>query len=344
MNGFARCLRRSPAQLFLTLVGALGIVAAATPRQAVSPAHRSAPMSSESAPPAGRENGLSFSLRFREEVSSYSVLGVYVLPSEELRLAVEGGRGEFTIAPGAGEIVAAGERWWVWRAPAEAGLYPLRLADRGSGEAMTLNVFVLVPFERIRGEELSGYRIGSYPRIPLRQLPIYRPPTGFVEATLENVDTPLSPHFTLGQFLCKQGGGFPKFLVLRERLLLKLELILEELNRRGYRAGGLHIMSGYRTPFYNHAIGNVRYSRHIYGDAADIFVDELPADGMMDDLNGDGVVDLTDVDILRDVVEKMAGKPWYQPFVGGLGRYRRNSVRGPFVHVDTRGFRARWEG
>jgi hypothetical protein len=27
---------------------------------------------------------------------------------------------------------------------------------------------------------------------------------------------------------------------------------------------------------------------------------------------------------------------------GGMSIYRRNPVHGPFVHVDTRGYRARW--
>jgi len=102
---------------------------------------------------------------------------------------------------------------------------------------------------------------------------------------------PVSPHFKLGQFLCKQPGGFPKYLVLDEILVLKLELILEELNRRGHAADTLHIMSGYRTPYYNKAIGNVDYRRHLWGKAADIFIDAAPADDMMDDLNRDGAVD-----------------------------------------------------
>jgi hypothetical protein len=78
-------------------------------------------------------------------------------------------------------------------------------------------------------------------------------------------------------------------------------------------------MSGYRTPTYNQVIHNVRNSRHIYGDAADIFVDE-DGNGRMDDLDGDGRVDLGDVDVLRRIVEKMTGESWYGPYSGGLGR------------------------
>ena len=60
---------------------------------------------------------------------------------------------------------------------------------------------------------------------------------------------------------------------LRPRLLLKLEMMLEKVNAAGYRCDTFQVMSGYRTPHYNMAIGNVKYSRHVWGGAADIFVD-----------------------------------------------------------------------
>jgi hypothetical protein len=152
----------------------------------------------------------------------------------------------------------------------------------------------------------------------------------------------VAPHFRLKQFICKQEGDYPKYLVIKERLLLKLELILERANEAGYYASTLEVMSGYRTPYYNKVIGNVKYSRHLWGGAADIFIDENPHDGMMDDLNNDGKNDYQDAAVLYDIVDEMFGKPWYEPFVGGLARYARTRSHGPFVHVDVRGFRARW--
>ena len=100
-------------------------------------------------------------------------------------------------------------------------------------------------------------------------------------------------------------------------------------------------MSGYRTPFYNRAIGNVQYSRHIYGDGADIFVDVSPRDELMDDLNGDGRVDLRDARVLYEIVEGLEGGD-VAGLVGGLATYDATSAHGPFVHVDGRGYRARW--
>ena len=130
----------------------------------------------------------------------------------------------------------------------------------------------MVPFEISEHQKLNGYRIGQYKQKPLKNNPVYKPPTAFVEVTPQNRDERVSPHFTLGQFISKQASAYPKYLALRERLLLKLEMILEAVKEQGIQVSTLHVMSGFRTPFYNKAIGNpTQYSRHLYGDAADIF-------------------------------------------------------------------------
>ena len=75
---------------------------------------------------------------------------------------------------------------------------------------------------------------------------------------------------------------------------------------------------------------------------ADIFIDESPQDGMMDDLNGDGTIDYRDAAVLYKLFDDLYGDEDYEPFMGGLGRYKKTASHGPFVHVDVRGFRARW--
>jgi hypothetical protein len=287
---------------------------------------------------------VSFSLRHGDWLSPYRVLAIFVSPDSEVDLEVEAsdGAGPFDLVAEAGQVSQSSERRWRWRAPTRPGLYSIRVVRSSTSEVMELNAFVLVPLDSIEGEHLNGYRVGRYPRTPLKGLKIYAPPAGLAEVTVLNARTPVSPHFRLGQFLCKQGGGYPSYLIVRERLLLKLEVILEEVNRRGYRCDTLHVMSGYRTPHYNAAIGNVRYSRHVWGGAADIFIDEDPRDGTMDDLNRDGRIDLQDAAVLYDVIDDLYGRPWYAPFLGGLARYRKTQAHGPFVHVDVRGFRARW--
>jgi hypothetical protein len=206
---------------------------------------------------------------------------------------------------------------------------------------MRLNAFVMVPFERVRRGALNGYPIGSYPRRPSRLESFYRPPAGFIEVTRDNEDTALSPHFRLRQFVCKQESRYPKYVVLRPELLAKLEGLLEALNERGIDATTLEVMSGYRTPRYNRRLGNVPTSAHLWGGAADVFVDE-DGDGMMDDLNGDGRVDVGDTLVLSEIVEQIEASQTHIRLIGGLGRYHSNEAHGPFVHVDVRGYRARW--
>ena len=231
---------------------------------------------------------------------------------------------------------------WSWTAPQKKGLYRISIKPLAHADSMHINVFVMIPNAMLKGEVLNNYRIGRYPSTPLKQLDIYKPPAGFIEVTPENESTYLTPHFQLKQFLCKQAGGYPKYVVLREQLLQKLEVILEQVNEKGIVCRTFHVMSGYRTPYYNKAIGNVKYSRHTWGDAADIFVDENPQDGVMDDLNNDGVINYRDADVLYEIIEGLYHQPWYQKFIGGLGLYKKNANHGPFVHVDARGYRARW--
>jgi hypothetical protein len=191
-----------------------------------------------------------------------------------------------------------------------------------------------VPFDEVRDGRLNGYRVGRYP--PKTQ------PLGFVEVTADNVRTKLSPHFELGQFLCKQPSGYPKYVVLSEPLILKLEQIVEALDRAGHDVDTLTVMSGYRTPFYNEGIGNVRDSQHTAGTAADIFVDEK-TDGRMDDLDRDGTITRDDALWLFRLVDGMDRMPTAL-FKGGLGDYGSTGAHGPFVHVDVRGRLARWRG
>jgi hypothetical protein len=183
------------------------------------------------------------------------------------------------------------------------------------------------------GEEtLDGYRIGAYP-------PGSAPP-GLIRVDAGMVDLPVSPHFRVAPFLAKQEGGFPKYLALRTRLLLALEAIVSALRAKGGEK--LVVMSGYRTPVYNAEIGNqTTTSRHLFGDAADVYVDR-DGDGRMDDLDGDGSVTDADARVLFAWIDEMSAQPWFKPFVGGLSVYPATPQHGPFVHVDVRGRSARW--
>lgn len=228
-----------------------------------------------------------------------------------------------------------------WNAPSVVGHYPVKLVNETTGDSIELHFFVMAPSSAIKDGKLNGYRIGSYPA-PLRGLAEYRAPVGYIQIDKNFESIQISPHFTLGQFLCKQAGGYPKYVALRPRLLEKLELLLEDVNTQGIRTDGFVVMSGYRTPYYNRSIGNVSNSRHMYGGAADIFIDVAPKNNYMDDLNGDGKVTIADAVYLYKQADTLVKRTGRRDLVGGVGQYDKNPNHGPFVHVDVRGSHARW--
>jgi hypothetical protein len=289
-------------------------------------------------------NKAGFSIQFKNEISQYRTIAVFLLPEEMTTFKVldNNPNHRYIFQCPKGTLIENEQKQIQWKAPDQTGWYQAKIENIQTLEAVLINVFVMIPFSELKGEYLNGYRIGTYPSIPLKQLPIYKPPRGFIEVTKETENVFVSPHFQLKEFVSKQESGYPRYVVLKERLLLKLELILERMNEKGYKCQTFHVMSGYRTPYYNKAIGNVIYSRHVWGGAVDIYIDENPRDGMMDDLNKDGLINYKDAAVIYDIIDEMVGKPFYDPFIGGLGRYRKTLLHGPFVHVDVRGFRARW--
>lgn len=296
--------------------------------------------------PAFNAEKLSFSARLQGQVSPYKVFFAPIKAEDRLKIEIEGASpsAAFDFSADAGTFSGVTERAAVWTPEFGPTTFVLSIRERSTGETMTINVFVMVPATAIVDNHLNGYRMGSYPPLRERGGVIYARPEAFIEVRRGMESIPVSPHFTIGQFLCKQAATGKKYLILRPLLVLKLEYLLQKTNDQGYRSDSFHVMSGYRTPYYNKAIGNVPYSRHVWGGAADIFIDENPKDGIMDDLNGDGAHTRADAALLYDMVSRLSSSKEYGRFVGGLGEYRRTSVHGPFIHVDVRGRRARWGG
>ena len=220
-----------------------------------------------------------------------------------------------------------------------AGVYA---ADDSTG---AFHFITMRPFsDKVKGR-IGGYRIGFFPaeqRAARSQA--YGNPEGFLEVTSHNADTPISEHFRLRDFLTKdQANVWPKYLVLREPLVDKLELVLAELRSMGVEASRLRVMSGFRTPQYNQqgvgTGGRAQDSRHQYGDAADVYVVNGARD-WMSDLNRDGRVNTGDAQLLAEAAARVEAK--HPALTGGIGVYKATSAHGPFVHIDVRGTRARW--
>jgi hypothetical protein len=198
------------------------------------------------------------------------------------------------------------------------------------------------------GGRIGAYQIGDWPYehggVP--RSPVYAPPAGLIEVTPENYNTPVSEHFKLGDFVTKgQNNIWPKYIAMSPRLLDKLELVIQQLNSTGTPVTHVGIISGFRTPNYNvhggDPTGRAGLSRHMYGDAMDIYIDN-DHDGRMDDMNHDGRIDTRDGRFIVNAATAVERE--HPELLGGVGLYAPTGAHWGFVHIDTRGFHARWGG
>lgn len=238
-------------------------------------------------------------------------------------------------------------------APTGAGIWNVLLAVGGGIRPVAnFSVITLLPFSTKQNGRIGLYYLGTWPSEHGARGPARAPsgeydnPAGFIQVTRENADTPVSEHFKLRDFLTHdQPNVWPKYLVLQPKLVDKLELVLSDLEAHGCDVHGVRVMSGFRTPQYNESggnpVGRANLSRHMYGDAADIYIDD-DGDGQMDDLDHDGHISIGDARVIEQAVDRVEAA--HPELVGGAGVYTAASGHGPFIHIDTRGYRARWSG
>jgi hypothetical protein len=208
---------------------------------------------------------------------------------------------------------------------------------------------VLNPFARLEYGFIDHFPMGFFPEpeepllktIPKALFPLYRPPRGFIAVTPENQGTYVSRHFRLQDLDCRVKAPFPHYMALSPDLLLKLEWVTLKAKRIWGPEAEVVVQSGFRTPWHNMAVSGALWSRHIYGDAADIVVALPPSGGFMGDLNRDGRIDQLDAQMVGGLIEEAEKETG---LLGGLGLYDwgENRRHGPFVHVDCRGVKARW--
>lgn len=206
-----------------------------------------------------------------------------------------------------------------------------------------------LPSRLIQDGRVGDYLVGEWPTRAERpanlQTEAYDAPAGLIAVTPENRDLPVSEHLKLGDFLTKgQEDVWPKYVAITPELLDKAELTIQQLEKMGHSVENIGVISAFRTPHYNAFGGSTggrgSVSRHMYGDALDFYVDN-DRDGVMDDLNGDGNVDMQDGRVIAEAADQVEQE--YPEYVGGIGIYRPNpGAHSGFVHIDSRGYRARW--
>ena len=117
----------------------------------------------------------------------------------------------------------------------------------------------------------------------------------------------------------------PIYWRIDKNVLYKIIELREELNRRNYRVDGFKVNSGYRTPYYNKEIGGASKSRHLKGEAVDMVILDVDKDGKYTSADKQIVLEILEQQVIRND--------------GGIGRYPGTKI----VHMDTRGYRARWD-
>lgn len=124
----------------------------------------------------------------------------------------------------------------------------------------------------------------------------------------------MTEHFALAEFHSHDGVEVPDFLRDNvRRLAEQLEVLRASLGGRPIK-----IMSGYRSPEHNKAVGGAKHSQHVLGRAADIQVRGLTSHRVW-------------LEVLQLIREGRMTQ-------GGVGLYAT------FVHYDIRGRSARWQG
>lgn len=119
---------------------------------------------------------------------------------------------------------------------------------------------------------------------------------------------PVTQHFSLDEFQSHDGQAYPSGWIV-ERLKPLCDVL--EAVRRACGDRPMYVVSGYRSPTHNAAVGGAQHSQHMEGRAADVTVDGLaPSD-----------IHAAVLGLYRD---------GQIPQLGGLGLYVG------WVHVDVR--------
>jgi uncharacterized protein YcbK (DUF882 family) len=107
----------------------------------------------------------------------------------------------------------------------------------------------------------------------------------------------------------------PQLIANSSELLTNLQVLRDAAGK------SIKIISGYRSPDRNKEVGGATMSQHMFGNAADIQIADMKPQQM------------------ADLVEKLIKEGKMKQ--GGLGIYLRE---GGWIHYDTRGVKARWNG
>ncbi len=101
--------------------------------------------------------------------------------------------------------------------------------------------------------------------------PQYAAPDRFVDLEAVDITMAVAPNFTMDEFMLPEKG---RYGVLQYVLVERLQTMRDQLGT------AVRVTSGYRSPAWNAGVGGVEYSRHQWGDAADLDVAGLSVEAV----------------------------------------------------------------
>ena len=101
---------------------------------------------------------------------------------------------------------------------------------------------------------------------PTSSDPRYAAPQQFIDISAWDADFEVARNFVLGEFLQASKG---RYGLLQPHFIRSMQAL------RSAVGAPVYVHSGYRTPAYNVGVGGVQFSRHQWGDAADMHTDVL---------------------------------------------------------------------
>ena len=117
----------------------------------------------------------------------------------------------------------------------------------------------------------------------------------------------------------------PIYWGMNPTVLFKLMELKEIMESRNLDFNAIQINSGHRTPHINEKVGGASKSRHIVGEAIDLKIGDVDKDGFITVEDKNKILKICDLELIGNK--------------GGVGKYPGTRV----IHIDTRGYRARWD-
>lgn len=226
---------------------------------------------------------------------------------------------------------------FTFQLPRSHGIY--RVTGRDSLNCREWLVLVPLAAEQVRTSTVNSFPLGFYGDGNSRD---HLPDRGFIELWPEDYERRVSTHLRFSDLLCHIDGDWPQYMVLDTRLVHKMEMVLQEVREVYPEARVIHCISGFRTPAYNAAIGNeTGFSLHLYGSAADFWIESWPSNQLIDDLDRNKRIDVYDGEVIVEAARRLEASG--EVAIGGASAYRWIPTHGPFVHLDTRGSAAVWQ-